>query len=135
MAGSSSGGASASALAVSRSSPVASPFPSRRISPPAGFGVARVMPEISSAFAFTNTACPLAWVRMTGLSGETRLSDACVGKPSTLGLGTASHFSWCQPRPRIQSPGRACFAASATRATISSQFFASASRSCMRALP
>ena len=52
--------------------------------------------------------------------GDTRSSDACVGKPSTFGVGAAVHFSWCQPRPRIHSPGFAVFTASATIATISS---------------
>ncbi len=44
-----------------------------------------------------------------------------IGRPSTLGSGLRSHFSWCQPRPMIGSPGLAFRAAAPTRATMSSQ--------------
>jgi len=73
------------------------------------------------AFALTNVACPLACVRTTGLFGDTVSSDACVGKPSTFGSGREAHFSWCQPRPRIHSPGFFVFAASPTIATRGSR--------------
>jgi hypothetical protein len=79
--------------AVSRSRPVGSPLASFTISPPGGFGVARVIPASSRARRFTNAAWPLACVRYTGLSGDTESSDACTGTPSTLGSGTRSHFS------------------------------------------
>ncbi len=39
-------------------------------------------------------------------------------------LGGSLHFSWCQPRPRIQSPGSAAAAARRTSATIASQLSA-----------
>src|SRR5438034_11363267 len=77
------------------------------MSPPAGLFVSRVTPASSIAFAFAKEAWPLACSRTTGLFGAAALSDAWVGKPSTAGWGGRSHFSWCQPRPRIHSPGRA----------------------------
>ena len=107
--------------AVSRSSPVGRPLASFRISPPLGFIVVRVRFAASIAFAFTKVAWPLACVSITGLSGDTLLSVSWSGKPSTFGFGTLAHFSWCQPRPRIHSPGFACRAASATIDTIWSQ--------------
>ena len=51
------------------------------------------------------------------------------------GSDLASHFSWCQPLPRIHSPGLAFLAASATRATISSQFFVRVRSRIIRASP
>jgi hypothetical protein len=77
------------------------------------------------ARAFTNEAWPLACVSMTGLSGEALLSASCKGKPSTFGSGTLLHFSWCHPRPMIQSPGLAWAAAWPTIDTISFQSFTS----------
>ena len=58
-----------------------------------------------------------------------------MGKPSTAGWGGWSHFSWCQPRPRIHSPGRALAAASLTMATTSSQFLTRVRFRTMRASP
>ena len=107
--------------ARSRNTPIGLPARSLRISPPGGLCVFLVMPASSIAFALAMVACPLAWVRSTGLFGAALLSSSCVGKPSTAPAGTRSHFSWCHPRPRIHSPGCAFFAASATIATISSQ--------------
>ena len=106
--------------AVSRSRPVGSPFASFSTSPPAGFTVARVIPDSSIALPLTKLAWPLACVSTTGLSGETRSRDACVGKPSTFGVGADVHFSWCQPRPTIHCPGFAVLTASSTIATIAS---------------
>jgi hypothetical protein len=79
--------------AFSRSNPVGSPLASFNTSPPSGFGVFRVRPDTSIALPFAKLACPLACVRTTGLSGDTRSRDACVGKPSTFGDGGAVHFS------------------------------------------
>ena len=53
---------------------------SLRISPPAGFSVAPVMPDSSIALALTNAAWPLACVSRTGLLGDTLSSDACSRK-------------------------------------------------------
>ncbi len=107
--------------ARSRNTPIGLPARSLRISPPDGLFVARVTPASAIAFALAMVACPLAWVRKTGLSGAALLNNSCVGKPSTAPAGTRSHFSWCHPRPRIHAPGCAVFAASVTIATISSQ--------------
>ncbi len=107
--------------AVSRKTPMGSPEASLRISPPGGLGVRLVTPASAMARALAMLACPLACERYTGFSGDTRSSDACVGNPSTLGSGRAVHFSWCQPRPTIHSPGFAFFAAASTMPTISSQ--------------
>ena len=100
------------------------PPASFRIFPPAGSAVVFVTSAAFIASALAKPAWPLAWVSHTGLFGETRLRASCSGKPSTLGDGTSDHFSWCQPRPRIHSPGRAVLAASATMRTMSSQLFA-----------
>ena len=78
-------------------------------------------PESSIAFALTNDAWPLACVSTTGLTGDTVSSDSWTGNPSTFGVGTAFHFSWCQPRPTIHCPGFALSTARATIPTISSQ--------------
>ena len=104
--------------------PLALPLASLTMVPPGGSGVVAEMPASSSARALANEAWPLAWLRFTGFSGDTRLSPWCRGTPSTLGVGTVSHFSWCQPRPSIHSPGFAVRAASATMETISSQVLA-----------
>jgi hypothetical protein len=93
------------------------------------------MPSASRARAFTIKAWPLAWVRTTGLAGLACESWWCRGTPSTWGSGRRCHFSWCQPRPRIQAPGFAVRAAPATWATISSQLRAVVRSSCMRASP
>ncbi len=61
------------------------------------------------ALALARQECPLAWVRTTGLSGAAPLKAVWNGKPSILGSGLRSHFSWCQPRPRMGSPGLAFF--------------------------
>ena len=58
-----------------------------------------------------------------------------MGKPSTAGLGFWSHLSWCQPRPRIHSPGPAFWAASLTIATTSSQFLTFVRFRVIRAWP
>ena len=110
--------------ARSLNKPLGLPSASLRIFPPAGSGVALVTSAIFIASALAKPAWPLACVSQTGLFGAALLSASCSGKPSMLGEGTSDHFSWCQPRPRIHSPGRAVRAASATMRTISSQFFA-----------
>ena len=51
------------------------------------------MPPASNARAFTKLAWPLAWVRETGLSGETAERASWKGTPSTLGSGVSVHFS------------------------------------------
>ena len=79
--------------AVSRRSPVGLPFASLRISPPSGFFVVRETPESFIASALTKLAWPLACVSNTGFAGDTRLSEASVGNPSTLGDGGVFHFS------------------------------------------
>ena len=68
------------------------PLASLRISPPEGLGVWPLTPASSRALPLTKAACPLAWVRMTGLLGETLSSEACSGKPSTLGW--AGRSTW-----------------------------------------
>ncbi len=93
------------------------------------------MPASAIAFALAIVAWPLACVRMTGLSGAARLRNSCVGKPSTVCSGLCSHFSWCQPRPTIHSPGFAFLAASATMPTISSHVRVFISSSCIFAEP
>src|SRR4030042_3766926 len=100
---------------------MALPLAARMISPPAGVVVVRVILESSMALALASDEWPLAWVRRTGLFGVAWLRALWMGRPSTLGSGTRSHLSWCQPRPGIQSPGLAAAAAAATRATVSSQ--------------
>ena len=111
--------------AVSRSKPIGWPAASLRISPPDGFCVVARDPRRLHRLGVDEAACPLACVSITGLFGDTLLSASWNGKPSTFGFGTLLHFSWCQPRPRIHSPGFACFAAAATIDTISSQSFTS----------
>ena len=98
--------ASAPSRAAGRS---ARPPASRTISPPGGSARRRVdARRARSALALTNAAWPLACVEQHGIVGAAaRRATSCIGLPSTAGSGGASHFSWCQPRPRIHSPGSA----------------------------
>ena len=80
------------------------------------------------ASALAKPAWPLACVSHTGLLRR-RAAQARRAAESPRRSATAprDHFSWCQPRPRIHSPGLAFFAASPTIRTMSSQFLAVAS--------
>jgi hypothetical protein len=49
------------------------------ISPPAGAFVAAVTPASRIASALAKFMWPLAWVRSTGLFGDTRLRAVCGG--------------------------------------------------------
>ena len=99
------------------------PLASRTISPPVGVrSSSAVIPDSSMALALARRRVAAGVGRGgPGCPGVTLLRASWNGRPSMLGSGARSHFSWCQPRPRIQSPGLAVLAASATRATISSQ--------------
>ena len=93
------------------------------------------MPASSMAFALAMVAWPLACVSSTGLLGARLRQLRSVGNPSTDGLNGLSHFSWCQPRPTIHSPGWASSRVSATMATISSHVRVLIRSSCIFASP
>jgi hypothetical protein len=84
--------------AVSRKAPVGIPFGVLDDLAAGGLGVLRVTPELHR-LGVGEEAWPLACVEQHRVVGDTALSASCVGKPSTFGVGTEVHFSWCQPRP------------------------------------
>ncbi len=86
-----------SSCAASTSTPVASPFASRMILPPAGSGVDFVMPASASVRLLAQPAWPSTRSSQTGRSDTTASSSAAVGKRPSF------QFSWFQPRPRIQA--------------------------------
>ena len=92
-----------------------------RISPPAGFGVVRDAGQLHRLARSRSWRGRWRASAAPGCSATPRRATRASGNPSTFGVGRAVHFSWCQPRPMIHSPGFAVFAASATIATISSQ--------------
>jgi hypothetical protein len=65
--------------ALSTRTPVGSPRSSRKMRPPSGSLVSRVMPAAASAALDTHTACPSTRSRIAGRSPTARSSDARVG--------------------------------------------------------
>ena len=79
--------------------PIASPvFASRRISPPAGVGVSRVIPAALMAAALARASWPSSRFTNTGLFGVTESIH------SWRGNGWPGQRVWSQSPPRIHSP-------------------------------